>query len=404
MDQNELQGKWIVSQQWLPQAVIDRAFQTCNKSSRDLSEVLAERGLLTRSQAVQVQSAVDQLFDQAKQRDDGQVTYDELSGTRSKSAGAILKGKQFANFSIIEFINRGGMGLVVKAHDNKLQEEVALKLLLTDPNDETASERFRREAQALGQLRHPNIVQLRDFGVDGGILYLVLDYVNGKDLATITEAKSKRGVFLETNRLVKIMTVVAQTLSYCHEQGIIHRDIKPANIILEQGTFAPFLVDFGVVKAASHSSRSHIEISDEALSSSGEIIGTPAFISPEQIDPLSEAGPFSDVWGFAATLFYCLTGQLPFPEGGGSLLIRLMTQDAARLKSIRNDIPSALDQLVADCLQRETGSRPTMLQVVKRLEDFQVAPKRKSASVFLLLLFLIASVTFFVYWSKNFHS
>lgn len=400
MDHNILQGTWIVSQNWLPEPVIHRALESCKPNGEDLGSLLVNRGLLSTVQADQVRLAVSQLMGEPELTASGRVTYRDIKGARVKSAEELLAGREFADFTILELISRGGMGLVCRARQNILNQEVALKLLLTDPSEERALERFRREAQVLGQLKHPSIVHLKDFGTDGGILYLVLDFIQGKDLAVITEEKKKKGVFLEIHTLLDIMITIAEALSYCHDKGIIHRDVKPANVLIDEKTLAPYLIDFGVVKAMANPDRSHLNISDQSLSVSGEIIGTPAFISPEQLDPQADAGPSTDVWGFGATLFYCLTGQLPFEESD-NMLITLFTEEPRRVRELRDTIPPWVDELVSDCLNKEADQRPTMQDVVERLKTGAVPKKKKPLSALLLLTFLAISLIFFAHWSKS---
>lgn len=401
MDHNILQGTWIVSQNWLPEPVIHRALETCKSEGADLGQILVNRGLLSSAQAEHVRLAVSQLMGEPEITASGRVTYRDIKGARAQSADEILAGREFADFTILELISRGGMGLVCKAQRKSTHQELALKLLLTDPSEERALERFRREAQVLGQLKHPNIVHLRDFGTDGGILYLVLDFIQGKDLAGITEDKKKRNIFLEVNTLLDLMTTVAEALAYCHSKGIIHRDIKPANILLEENTLTPYLIDFGVVKSVANPDRSHLDISDQSLSVSGEIIGTPAFISPEQLDPQTDAGPPSDVWGFGATLFFCLTAQLPFEESE-NMLVTLITEEPRRVRELRDSIPEWVDELVCDCLQKDADKRPTMKEVARRLKTGATPEKKKKPlSVLLLLVFLGVSLVFFAHWSKS---
>ncbi|MDF1664985.1 MAG: serine/threonine-protein kinase, partial [Planctomycetota bacterium] len=400
MDHNILQGTWIVSQNWLPEPVIHRALESCKPQSEDLGALLVNRGLLSSAQAEQVRLAVSQLMGEPELTASGRVTYRDIKGARVQSAEELLAGREFADFTILELISRGGMGLVCRARQNTVNQEVALKLLLTDPSEERALERFRREAQVLGQLKHPNIVHLKDFGTDGGILYLVLDFIQGKDLAVITEEKKKRGVFLEIHTLLDIMVTIAEALSYCQDKFIINRDVKPAKVLLHEKSLTPYLIDFGVVKSIANSDRSHLNISDQSLSVSGEIIGTPAFISPEQLDPQNEGGQSSDVWGFGATLFYCLTGQLPFEESD-NMLVTLITEEPRRVRELRDTIPPWVDELVGDCLQKEAERRPTMKEVVQRLKVGAVPKKKKPLPALLLVSFLAVSLIFFAHWSKT---
>lgn len=285
----------------------------------------------------------------------------------------LAPGSSFAGCQILSIIARGGMGLVLHGRDLESGHEVALKVLFCEDDATNAERRFRREAKVLESLRHDHIVRLLRSGEDRGRLYLVLDFIKGRDLETLVKERRRAGDNgLDPLDLAELLAPIADALAYCHTAGIVHRDVKPSNIIVEDTTGRPILVDFGVMKQLAGditiSSASGSDVIADALSLSGDIVGTPAFLSPEQVDPRSELTMRSDVWGLGATLFNALTGRLPFDVASTtSFYIALLERDAPRLRTIDRAIPVWLDELCAACLQRDPERRPEMAEIAEAL-------------------------------------
>ena len=196
-------------------------------------------------------------------------------------------------------IGRGAMGVVYEAYDPMIKRVVALKTIrsdqLTGEESGTVIARFRREAQAAGRLSHPNIVPIYDFGEDGGVWFIAMEFIKGRELKEYFEANERFSV----TDIVRIMSQMLDALDYSHRQGVIHRDIKPANV---------FLIDDGSVKVADFGI-AHIDSS--SLTQVGTVLGTPSYMSPEQIMGLPVDGR-SDLFSAGVILYQFLTGERPF--------------------------------------------------------------------------------------------
>jgi tRNA A-37 threonylcarbamoyl transferase component Bud32 len=205
----------------------------------------------------------------------------------------------FPQLEIIELIGQGGMGLVYKARQPKLDRFVALKLLPLKPNADPAfSERFNREARALARLNHPNIVSVHDFGQAANFCFLLMEFVNGVNLRQAMRA----GRFTPTQALA-IVPRICDALQYAHEEGVLHRDIKPENLLLDaRGRIK--IADFGIAKLLG-------DDRDVTLTASGAAIGTPHYMAPEQIERPHEVDQRADVYSLGVVFYEMLTGELP---------------------------------------------------------------------------------------------
>jgi eukaryotic-like serine/threonine-protein kinase len=210
-----------------------------------------------------------------------------------------LIGRTYDDLEFQEELGRGGMGIVFKARQKSLNRTVAVKLLLAEHYvDPVRLARFHAEARAAANLDHPNIVQVFQVGQCAVGHYFVMEYVNGQSLEAI--AKSGK---VSKSYAVSVLSVVAEAVHYAHTKGIVHRDLKPANILMDKSN-RPVVMDFGIVKFVGKSS---------SLTQQGAIIGTPAFMAPEQAGETTEqVGPQSDVYSLGAILYMLLTGRAPY--------------------------------------------------------------------------------------------
>ena len=229
--------------------------------------------------------------------------------------GAVIGGR----YAILRSIGRGGMGEVYLCRDTKLSREVAVKRLLSDGLlRDSALERFRREAQAVAQLSHPNIVTLHDYDVDPAGPYLVMELLRGQDLSARVRANGP----LPGEEVRTIALQVIAALGHAHEQGIIHRDIKPSNLFLQANGVVKVL-DFGLARSAG----------DHTLSMAGAGLGTADYVAPEQAEDATKADARSDQFSLGATLYFMLTGKSPriirereIPAGWAELVLRMLEQ------------------------------------------------------------------------------
>lgn len=277
---------------------------------------------------------------------------------------------EIPGYSIRRELGRGAMGVVLEAVQESSGRRVAIKLMQAANPDPASLGRFEREARTLTALRHPHIVEIIDGGCVGDTRFLVLEFLEGEDFKDHIEGIVKRtGAALEPGEALALLSPMADALAHLHERGLLHRDVKPENLFLARGPDGPrpVLVDFGLVRADSDMD------SSRGLTRTGEIVGTPAWMAPEQLSPggsFGAVGPKSDVWGWAGSLVFALTGRPPFNY---STMIEIFsaitggeTPDLARH---RPDLPPALIELCEDCFALQPDDRPDMHEVCARLVE-----------------------------------
>ncbi len=256
-------------------------------------------------------------------------------------------GRTLSHYRILEALGAGGMGEVYRAHDEHLDRDVAVKVLLKGALvDPTSRDRFRREAHALSRLSHPGVATIFDFDTQDDVDFLVMEFVPGGTL----EARLRAGR-LEVDEVLRLGADVAAALADAHARGILHRDLKPGNIVLTaSGT--PKLLDFGLA-ALLHSPHTH-----QALTREGETFGSLPYMAPEQIrGEASDAR--TDVWALGVLLYEMLAGRRPFDQGQPApLMHEILGGMPPSLRALRPDVPPALERLVMSCLTRSAGLRP----------------------------------------------
>ena len=247
-----------------------------------------------------------------------------------------------SRYQLMEVLGRGGMGVVYRALDRKLGREVALKTLAGGRVVTSAMrERQLREARAVARLEHPGIVQLYDCFEDGGQLFLTMRIVRGPTLSSVIAQGP-----MAPAEAARIVAEVARTLAYAHEQGVTHRDIKPGNILLEQGR--PVLMDFGLALSA--------DSDDMRLTAEGQIMGTPAYMAPEQITGETEgAGPAVDQYALGVTLYELLAGEPPYTSTNRSALFAAVL--AGRPAPLPRAVPKELGRICARAIARSPSAR-----------------------------------------------
>lgn len=269
-------------------------------------------------------------------------------------------------------IGRGGMGVVYRARDERLQRRVAIKVLPPElAFQKDIRERFTREAQTAARLSHPHIVPIHDVGEGASLVYFVMGYVEGESLG----ARIKRRGKLPADEARRIMKETADALSAAHSLSIIHRDIKPDNIILEGTRGRVMVTDFGIAKALSSSSGA-------TLTGVGVAIGTPQFMSPEQAAGEREIDGRSDLYSLGVVTYQMLTGELPFnaPTVAG-ILMKQITEPAPVLHLTRPEVPEDLSLAVARCLEKDPENRwPTADALRRSLESRTVGNYRPTST------------------------
>ena len=261
--------------------------------------------------------------------------------------GSVLAGK----YVVESLLGRGGMGVVYRGHLRDLEAPVAIKFLHSfySSSDELRK-RFRREAVALGKLRHPGVVSLLDFEEDDGDLYLVMELVAGSSFATLLE-----GPPLAMPRACEIIDGVLEVLDFAHAAGVIHRDIKPSNVmVIETGRVK--VLDFGLARVADQG---------EKLTATGLAHGTAEYMSPEQCQGAVVTGK-TDVYAVGAMLYEALVGRTPFAAGGAAeTMAAHMFAQVPEVKKVApdRDVPAALEWVARSALAKDPEQRPTAAEL-----------------------------------------
>jgi eukaryotic-like serine/threonine-protein kinase len=252
---------------------------------------------------------------------------------------------RIGKYDILDVLGRGGMGVVYRARDARIGRNVAIKTLTEGfSGNEEMLKRFYQEAGHTGNLRHPNIVIIYDFGDENGLPYIVMEYLDGDPLDQLIREK----IPLHLSVKLEIIEQVCLALSYAHAQGMIHRDVKPANVIVQQDGLAK-LLDFGIARADE-------DRVDGGMTRTGTLVGTPAYMAPERLEGIKFDGR-SDIFSVGVVLYQLLTGRLPFDAEYPAILSQILQQDPPPLREFLPDYPPELDQVIEKSLAKNPVDR-----------------------------------------------
>jgi eukaryotic-like serine/threonine-protein kinase len=250
-------------------------------------------------------------------------------------------------YRIEALLGRGAMGAVYLGRDPKIGRQVAIKTMALTQEFEgealtEARDRFFREAETAGRLQHPGIVTIFDAGEDQGLAFIAMEYLRGHDLQRYTQPSR----LLAVPDALNVVARVADALAYAHSQGVVHRDIKPANVMVDPATDAVKVTDFGIAR-----------IADNSRTRTGLVLGTPSFMSPEQMAGRRVDGR-SDLYSLGVMLFQLLTGALPFrSESMAKLMFQIANEPAPDVRTLRPELPEAVANVVALALEKRPEIR-----------------------------------------------
>jgi serine/threonine-protein kinase len=291
------------------------------------------------------------------------TVFPDLPGVGERVAG---------KYEIEGVLGAGGMGVVVAARHVQLGQRVAIKFLRREAAlEQSAVERFLREARAAVTLASEHATKVFDIGtLESGEPYMVMEHLTGTDLSELLNQRGPLGI----QEAVDVVLQASEAIAEAHAHGIVHRDLKPSNLFVTKGmdgrSFVKVL-DFGISKVTKGTEGS------STLTASGSVMGSPVYMSPEQVRNSKGVDPRSDIWGLGVILYELFTGTQPFPgETFGEIFAKILSESPRPIRALRPEIPAALSEVVSRCLERDLGQR---VQNVAQLASM-LLPFAQSAS------------------------
>jgi serine/threonine-protein kinase len=261
--------------------------------------------------------------------------------------GEDLSGQTIGRYEIEHVVGRGAMATVYLGRDPKINRRVAVKTIALaeefgDDDLDNARTQFLREAESAGRLNHPNIISIYDAGEDGRYAYLAMEYCTGKPMSFYAQ----QGQLLPAKKVVEITALAAEALHYAHQQHVVHRDVKPANLLYDAASDTLKITDFGIAR-----------LTDTSRTKTGIILGTPSYMSPEQLAGTGVNGQ-SDLFSLGITLYQLLTGSPPFrADSIPKLMQKIAHEPHPPVSSCRDDLPATLDAIIDRALAKDPIKR-----------------------------------------------
>lgn len=284
-----------------------------------------------------------------------------------------IAGQKIGHYELSRIVSQGASGLIFQATDTNSQRQVALKILRPEHlKNEGQLKRLERESDLLARIDHPNCVSLVDKGLFHELPYYSMEFVKGRDFERCVRERGKAPVLW----LVRMARVAAEALDHFHKKGVLHRDITPRNILIEDESNRPVLTDLGVAKLVQSMAESWDGVfrQDGSITKLGEVVGTPAYMAPEQLRPKAKGiGPRTDIYGLGAVMYFGLLGLPPFEAPNLYDLLKAVQEEAPlSIREVRSKVPAELDNLILSCLAKVPTQRPnSAAQLAKSLKALE---------------------------------
>jgi serine/threonine-protein kinase len=282
------------------------------------------------------------------------------TGAAAAAAAAAPDTQRLGRYQLEREIGRGAMGIVYLGRDTAINRLVAIKAIplaseFSDAELVEARSRFFREAETAGRLNHPNIVTIYDVGEERGLAYIAMEYLKGKHLSEYAKSNN----LMEPRKVLEVIGRTAEALGFAHKQQVVHRDIKPANLMYDPATDILKITDFGIAR-----------LSGAGSTRTGIVLGTPSFMSPEQLEGRTVTG-HSDLFSLGVSLFQLLTGQLPFTaDSMTGLMQQIAEAPHPPLRAFRPDLPACVESVIDRALAKNPDARyDSGAQMAAALED-----------------------------------
>jgi eukaryotic-like serine/threonine-protein kinase len=282
------------------------------------------------------------------------------AGSAGVTASAAPETQRLGRYQLEREIGRGAMGIVYLGRDTAINRMVAIKAIplaseFSDAELVEARSRFFREAETAGRLNHPNIVTIYDVGEERGLAYIAMEYLKGRHLSDYARSNN----LLEPRKVLEVIGRTAEALGFAHKQQVVHRDIKPANLMYDPSTDILKITDFGIAR-----------LSGAGSTRTGIVLGTPSFMSPEQLEGRTVTG-HSDLFSLGVSLFQLLTGQLPFAaDSMTGLMQQIAEAPHPPLRAFRPDLPACVESVIDRALAKNPDARyDSGAQMAAALED-----------------------------------
>jgi serine/threonine-protein kinase len=348
-------------------AEAQRAARAAGQPVPRLEDLLVARGAIERERLEAVRAAaLGNVAPRRRRAGSSSGRQRAISEAPAADVDGVSAGDRLGQYEVIERVACGSMGAVFAARCLRTDARVALKVLVGErARTDIGAARFVQESQLACSLRHEGLVRGVGFGTDRGRRYFVMELVDGPSL----RGKIKADGSLPEREVARIGAQIARALGYLHAEGVVHRDVKPANILLDPATGQAKLCDLGLAR--------DVDVPSEATAS-GDTLGTPRYMSPEQARGAKDAGPSADLYSLGVTLFHAATGRPPFTEDSGVVVLsRHLFDEVPDVRSVRPGLSAGLAAVIWQLTRKEPSRRQATAADVALALEALLAPARQ---------------------------